>query len=65
MAKLTENTAENRSKKARLNFATGALIFFTIAGNIITYLMARRYLKSINYLPKTNQFEFNFYGLFC
>lgn len=54
MDKLKENTGENRDKRFKLNFITGTLVFFTVAVNIVTYLLSRRYLKSINYLPKTN-----------
>ncbi|KAL4507062.1 hypothetical protein ABPG72_001855 [Tetrahymena utriculariae] len=65
MEKYKENNYENRQKRSKINFATGALVLFTIGGNIISFIMGKRYLKSINYLPKTNQFEFNFYGFIC
>lgn len=63
-AKLAENNGVNREKRTKLYFATYSLLIFSVAVNIVTYMMSRRYLKSINFLPQTNQLEFNFFGFY-
>lgn len=64
-AKIADKTIENRDKRTKLYFATYSLSIFAVAVTAISYMMSRRYTKSINYLPKLDAFEFNFYGLFC